>query len=392
MLKCDLMRPLSQQRCTDATTSGQVTELQKFLVDYYDLDPTLYISGYFGRLTQSNVVRFQQEQNLPAFGYVGPLTRAAITRVCGDRTTSVNFSATPTSGPAPIAVTFSLVGSANRPVPMNGMVRLDFGDGSSVDKTYVRTFCDSEVQQPSGQWLCRVTHTYGTSGTYTSKLIQYPELYPCDSAPQTNCPQQPEPTILGTVTITVRGTSVPPTPVSCVPREAFAPVCGHYPGRCMGGMYGADCSAPADRTYLNQCELQNTGATLLHSGTCTGQSLQPLVILTPHGGETFAPGSPITISWQSPRPDSGTTHINLSLGSIPQPSPPCTTTTTGNISTTCTAVGGSIQLIPGIITGTSYTWTIPQSYVNQPGQYRITLGWSDTDIDMTAYSNAFTIQ
>ena len=65
-------------------TPGQVTELQKFISDYYDIDPYDIITGYFGPLTHWHVVRFQQEQGLPAFGIVGPLTRAAIARVCGE--------------------------------------------------------------------------------------------------------------------------------------------------------------------------------------------------------------------------------------------------------------------------------------------------------------------
>lgn len=87
----------------DATTipPGQVTELQKFLVDYYDLNPDTYISGYFGRLTQQNVIRFQQEQNItPASGFVGPLTRAAIARVCAQTTTPPPANPPP-QNPAP---------------------------------------------------------------------------------------------------------------------------------------------------------------------------------------------------------------------------------------------------------------------------------------------------
>lgn len=83
-------------RDRDATTGGQVTELQKFLADYYDLDPSDYVTGYFGRLTQLNVIRFQREQNLPAFGYVGPLTRAAIARVCG-----ITYTPPPPTQPLP---------------------------------------------------------------------------------------------------------------------------------------------------------------------------------------------------------------------------------------------------------------------------------------------------
>jgi Putative peptidoglycan binding domain len=85
----------------DATTipPGQVTELQKFLVDYYDLNPDTYISGYFGRLTQQNVIKFQAEQGLPTSGFVGPLTRAAIARVCAGTATPPPANPPPTNPP-----------------------------------------------------------------------------------------------------------------------------------------------------------------------------------------------------------------------------------------------------------------------------------------------------
>lgn len=43
----------------DRTTvpPGQVTELQKFISDYYDIDPDDIITGYFGALTHRHVVR-----------------------------------------------------------------------------------------------------------------------------------------------------------------------------------------------------------------------------------------------------------------------------------------------------------------------------------------------
>jgi hypothetical protein len=34
MQRCDVTQPLSSQHCTDDTTAGQVTVLQKFLTDY----------------------------------------------------------------------------------------------------------------------------------------------------------------------------------------------------------------------------------------------------------------------------------------------------------------------------------------------------------------------
>jgi hypothetical protein len=65
----------------DATTNGQVTELQQFLADQFDLADS-FPSGFFGGQTQRYLVKFQQEHGLPAFGIAGTLTRAKIAEVC----------------------------------------------------------------------------------------------------------------------------------------------------------------------------------------------------------------------------------------------------------------------------------------------------------------------
>lgn len=67
----------------DATTKGQVTELQIFLADYFNVPEETLVSGYFGILTQSYVVKFQQQNGLPALGIVGSLTREVIAKACG---------------------------------------------------------------------------------------------------------------------------------------------------------------------------------------------------------------------------------------------------------------------------------------------------------------------
>lgn len=71
--------------------------LQQFLAGRGYYQP---VTGYFGSVTASNVARLQQEQGVyPVTGGVGPLTRAAIVRVCGGYT--------PTPTPAPASVTVS---------------------------------------------------------------------------------------------------------------------------------------------------------------------------------------------------------------------------------------------------------------------------------------------
>ncbi len=65
----------------DANTNGEVTELQMFLADQYDLSDT-FPSGFFGAQTHKYVLKFQKNYGLPAFGIVGSLTRAKIKEVC----------------------------------------------------------------------------------------------------------------------------------------------------------------------------------------------------------------------------------------------------------------------------------------------------------------------
>ncbi len=78
---CPALTMTLQRGARDESSSGQVTELQKFLSGYYDLAPEEIVTGYFGRITESYVIKFQQEQGLPAYGIVGALTRAKIARV-----------------------------------------------------------------------------------------------------------------------------------------------------------------------------------------------------------------------------------------------------------------------------------------------------------------------
>ncbi len=76
-----------QRGSRDATTGGQVSELQSFITDFYNLDDGVISGGFFGKLTQKYVVQFQKEQGLPSFGIVGQLTRAKIATLCNQTST-----------------------------------------------------------------------------------------------------------------------------------------------------------------------------------------------------------------------------------------------------------------------------------------------------------------
>ncbi|MBI2048533.1 MAG: peptidoglycan-binding protein [Parcubacteria group bacterium] len=84
---CPTLTVLLKRGSRDATSKNQVTELQLFLAEHFGLNEEDVVTGYFGKTTASYVVRFQQEQGLPAFGIAGSMTRAAIARVCGGQAT-----------------------------------------------------------------------------------------------------------------------------------------------------------------------------------------------------------------------------------------------------------------------------------------------------------------
>ncbi|MFM2415254.1 MAG: hypothetical protein RI911_947 [Candidatus Parcubacteria bacterium] len=81
-LYCPSITQTLRRGMRDANTGGQVSELQVFLSDYFNLDEEEYITGFFGRGTQRYVADFQRKYNLPAFGVVGTLTRAKIAEIC----------------------------------------------------------------------------------------------------------------------------------------------------------------------------------------------------------------------------------------------------------------------------------------------------------------------
>jgi hypothetical protein len=103
---CPTLSQTLQFSSRDATTGGQVSQLQHFLSDYYDLNPDTYITGYFGRLTRTNVQKFQcdtmnicsGDEASTGWGVVGPRTRAAIAAHCGIQSTTTS---TPPTNPPP---------------------------------------------------------------------------------------------------------------------------------------------------------------------------------------------------------------------------------------------------------------------------------------------------
>ncbi len=92
---------------SDTYTNGEVSTLQIFLYakGYLAVSPV----GQFGPLTLAGVKRFQSDHALPAYGYVGPLTRALIKNMTCSATAPTLQSMTPSSGA--VGTTVTLYGS-----------------------------------------------------------------------------------------------------------------------------------------------------------------------------------------------------------------------------------------------------------------------------------------
>lgn len=79
---CPRLSVVLERGARDASSGGEVSELQKFLASYYNVPTADLVTGYFGPITHGYAVRFQKEVGLPSVGYVGGLTRAAIANAC----------------------------------------------------------------------------------------------------------------------------------------------------------------------------------------------------------------------------------------------------------------------------------------------------------------------
>lgn len=140
-------------------SGADVQQLQQFLVAGGHLSQADFATGpgTFGGRTKAAVIRFQAGNGVPATGYVGPLTRAAIQRVCGGGggglPAGVSMSAAPTSGNAPLNVVFTIKASS----AYCGNYSLDFGDGDVED---LKNFCGTRT----------LSHTYNGQGTRTARL------------------------------------------------------------------------------------------------------------------------------------------------------------------------------------------------------------------------------
>lgn len=167
---------------TDGTTNGEVSKLQRFLGGS--------VTGYFGPATLQLVQQWQASHGIVSsgspdttgYGYVGPKTRTAMAGGRGCEGSTGNIIASPTSGQAPLTVSFSTF--------LRDMktYEIDYGDGSALEN-----LTDSQAYPPYKKLR---SHTYMNSGTYTAKLMATLPPLPC-----VGCVGRTD--VVGTATITV---------------------------------------------------------------------------------------------------------------------------------------------------------------------------------------------
>lgn len=174
---------------------SDVTALQTYLdaQGYLSVSPT----GYFGPLTQSAVTRWQAQGGVVGLGVsgsgiFGPLSRAYFSRSCdfgagGTTPTTLNFSATPSSGIAPLTVQF--VETAPQGTTVGNLV--NFGDGATGTVGFVPVCSSCNL-------MATVSHTYTAPGAYTATLTS--GMCACPANGICNCPNM---TIFATTTVTV---------------------------------------------------------------------------------------------------------------------------------------------------------------------------------------------
>lgn len=115
---------------SDFYTGNAVSALQNFLSNQGYFNSTYLGTGRYGIITMRSVAQFQAAHGIPATGFVGPLTRAAIAQVsCGTSVVppTINasnlYSINPTSGQVGASVSITGFGFTNsNTVLMDGLV------------------------------------------------------------------------------------------------------------------------------------------------------------------------------------------------------------------------------------------------------------------------------
>ncbi|MDP3646282.1 MAG: PKD domain-containing protein [bacterium] len=235
-------------------------------------------------------------------------------------TISTAFSASPMSGNAPLTVSFSAAPGGN---VGNNEYTVDFGDGASG--ALVFPLCNL-----GSTCTGKVTHTYTSAGTYTTKLRRTPDPTEanCYGA---NC------WVIGTVTITVTGSTS--QTFSASPTSGSAPLVVSFSGTVNSAGYSIDfgdgtssgdvrcghggCPTSPSSSSVNTTHTYNFPGTYtaklrqhfsIIAGNCagvdcnvvgtvmitvSGQASGAFRVVSLNGGEMLMVGQPVAIRWNT---------------------------------------------------------------------------------------------
>jgi|GEM_PF-3082010 PKD repeat protein len=194
---------------SDADSNGQVSVLQNFLVfEGTTIYPAQLVTGFFGNGTLTGVRNFQGKYGIQQTGFVGPLTLTAISQACAGilppTSSGFSFTASPSSGNAPLAVTFT---AKNVETPNSGSYVVAFGDGTQASLAINLSGCGGTPTCTAPPPTGTVSHTYSQNGTYTAQLLIQQNL--CGgSITLSGCVSDLQ---VGTTSVTVGNGVTPPT-------------------------------------------------------------------------------------------------------------------------------------------------------------------------------------
>ncbi|MBI5457709.1 peptidoglycan-binding protein [Candidatus Kaiserbacteria bacterium] len=351
-------RPCPQiLRTLDQGISGSdVKELQAYL--------GVSETGYFGPMTARAVAAFQAEEGLTQAGIVGPMTRAAFARRCGwgNRT----FTASPTSGAAPLTVTFSARGGKDAPI--------DFGDGSTGTMTVTGPMMgcpnDQTDQNNSacGTYGLSATHIYATAGTYTAKLRKIVGVKELFGGGDPNIYE-----VVSTVTIRVGGTDT-------WPEFSVSPTSGVVPLTVTATFsLGSSCS-PFTLTW-------GDGSNSNYAGPPAGMTCAAVVVSGVQKSHTYTAAGTYTVTYQT----GGSTAKTATVTVGPRTACPGAGCPDLPPNTPGAPVVNGIDGPASLGAGATGLWTVRASVPNNTNtQLRYSVIWGDEGVldQIRAFGNA----
>lgn len=158
---CSLASILSFQGAGRGYQGGDISTIQQILAQYGYAQP---VTGYYGQITEQNMIRLQERLHVSATGFFGAQTRAALMLACGSGTGSGTGN-----NPPPITNTI-ISGPTSLAVNQSGTWTVSTQLGSTVT-AYVLWGDNSYSTNSSTGSSLTYAHSYTNTGTYTVRVF-----------------------------------------------------------------------------------------------------------------------------------------------------------------------------------------------------------------------------